>query len=231
MKEKILVIDDEKAITKLLSLRLAPRGFEVMTATDGRTGLKLAYEHHPDLVILDIMMPEMDGYEICKRLREMSDVPVLMLTAKGSEEDAIHGFQIGADDYVRKPFSIIELEARIKALIRRSQGKDRDNSFYDDGNLKIDLYQNHVYLQGEVVRLTPTEFQLLRRLVEDIGRVVSHDELIKAVWGPSYEDALSCLSLYIHYLRDKLEDDPGKPRYIRTKWGQGYWFAPNGYPI
>lgn len=226
MKEKILIIDDETTLAEMLTLKLEPKGFEVISARHGGDGLKMAYQAHPDLIILDVMMPEMDGWETCRRLRELSDVPILMLTAKVSEEDVVRGFRLGADDYVKKPFSMQELEERIRAILKRSNGGDRElNSIYDDGKLKIDIERQQVFKEGQLIHLTSTEFRLLSVLVKNQGVTVPHDELLTEVWGPAYLDATACLSLYIRYLREKIEDNPGEPLYIRTKWGAGYWFA------
>jgi len=227
MKEKILVIDDETTLAEMLTLKLEPKGFEVLSACQGSEGLKIAYEHHPDLVILDIMMPEMDGWETCRRLRELSDVPVIMLTGKVNEDDVIRGFRLGADDYVKKPFSLQELEERIRAVLKRSSSTEKEaNSIYDDGNLKIDLERQQVFKDGQLTHLTSTEYRLLSCLYRHKGVTVPHEELLTEVWGPAYLDATACLSLYIRYLREKLEDNPSEPQYIRTKWGTGYWFAP-----
>lgn len=227
MKEKILVIDDETTLAEMLTIKLEPKGYQILSAPNGAEGLKLAYESHPDLVLLDIMMPEMDGWETCRRLRELSDVPVIMLTAKVNEEDLIRGFRLGADDYVKKPFSIKELEERIRAVLRRSISNDKElNAIYDDGNLKIDLERQQVFKQGQLVHLTSTEYRLLSCLFKHKGITVPHEELLTEVWGPAYLDATACLSLYIRYLREKLEENPSEPQYIRTKWGSGYWFSP-----
>jgi DNA-binding response OmpR family regulator len=227
VKEKILIIDDDKALTEMLAQKLEPKGFEVLSAIRGLDGLKMAYENHPDLVILDVMMPEMDGWETCRRLRELSDVPILMLTGKVSDEDVVRGFQLGADDYVRKPFNLKELEGRIRAILKRSNGTEPENNMvFDDGNIRVDLERQQVFREGKMVHLTSTEFQLLSCLVKRQGTLVPHEEILAEVWGPTYLDATACLSLYIRYLREKLEDNPGEPHYIRTKWGAGYWFAP-----
>jgi two-component system, OmpR family, KDP operon response regulator KdpE len=227
MKEKILVIDDETTLAEMLMVKLEPKGYQILSARNGNEGLKLAYESHPDLVLLDIMMPEMDGWETCRRLRELSDVPVIMLTAKVNEEDLIRGFRLGADDYVKKPFSIKELEERIRAVLRRSSGNEKEtNIIYDDGSLKIDLERQQVFKKGQLIHLTSTEYRLLSCLFRHKGITVPHEELLTEVWGPAYLDATACLSLYIRYLREKLEDNPSEPQYIRTKWGAGYWFAP-----
>lgn len=225
MKPKILVIDDDETLTEVLELNLRAKGYQVMTANTGLDGIKLAYETHPDLIVLDVMMPEMDGYDTCKRLREMSDVPILFLTAKGLEQDLIKGFEVGGDDYVRKPFSLREVEARVQALLKRRVNRDKSDNHYDDGRLRIDLETQHVYRDGEMVHLTPTEFRLLRALVKNMGAVVTHEELLRKAWGEGYTDATASLSLYIRYLREKIEDNPGDPNYILTKWGIGYWFA------
>ena len=225
MKPKILVIDDDETLTEVLELNLRAKGYQVMTANTGLDGIKLAYETHPDLIVLDVMMPGMDGYDTCKRLREMSDVPILFLTAKGLEQDLIKGFEVGGDDYVRKPFSLREVEARVQALLKRRVNRDKSDNHYDDGRLRIDLETQHVYRDGEMVHLTPTEFRLLRALVKNMGAVVTHEELLREAWGEGYTDATASLSLYIRYLREKIEDNPGDPNYILTKWGIGYWFA------
>lgn len=227
MKDKILVIDDETTLAEMLSVKLESKGFEIFSARHGGEGLKMAYLHHPDLIILDVMMPEMDGWETCRKLRELSDVPILMLTAKVGEEDVVRGFRLGADDYVKKPFSLQELEERIRAILKRSHSGEREtNSVYDDGNIRIDLDRQQVMKTGQPVHLTSTEFKLLNCLVRHQGVTVPHDQLLTEVWGPAYLDATACLSLYIRYLREKLEDNPSEPQYIRTKWGAGYWFSP-----
>jgi two-component system KDP operon response regulator KdpE len=227
LKEKILIIDDETTLAEMLALKLEPKGFEVLSARQGGEGLKMAYQHHPDLVILDVMMPEMDGWEACRRIRELSDVPIIMLTAKVSEDDVIRGFRLGADDYVKKPFSLQELEERIRAVLKRSSSGEKElNSIYDDGKLKIDMERQQVFKNGQPIHLTSTEFRLLSCLFRHQGVTVPHDELLTEVWGPAYLDATACLSLYIRYLREKIEENPSEPQYIRTKWGAGYWFAP-----
>lgn len=197
-----------------------------------RDGLKMAYDHHPDLVILDIMMPEMDGYEVCKRLQEMSDVPILMLTAKAEKDDLLRGFQAGAADYLTKPFIITELEYRIRALLKHTNNRSRDEvNIYEYGSLKVDLKQGRVFRDNEQVPLTPTEFRLLSYLIRNRGTVIGHEELIRRVWGTGYlldpDGGKASLQLYISYLRDKIEDDPKDPYFIRTKWGVGYfWYVP-----
>jgi DNA-binding response OmpR family regulator len=225
--KKILIVDDDAALVKVLSLSLEREGFEVIAALSGAEALRKAYELRPDLVILDIMMPQMDGWVTCRRLREIADMPIIMLTAKGSEKDVVHGLDLGADDYITKPCSSEELKARIRALLRRAQSVDKTNwqVIYDDGRLKIDLSRQQVTVNDVLIDLTPTEFRLLACLVQRNGQVVPHRELLTEVWGPEYSDQVSYLSVYIRYLRQKIERNPSQPIYILTKWGMGYRFA------
>ncbi|MDY7040673.1 MAG: response regulator transcription factor [Chloroflexota bacterium] len=227
MGKRILIVDDDAALVKVLSLSLEREGFEVIAALGGAEALRRAYESRPDLVVLDIMMPRMDGWATCRRLREISDMPIIMLTAKGDETDIVRGLDLGADDYITKPCSSEELKARIRALLRRSQTTDRNDwqVAYDDGWLKIDLSRQQVTVNGEPVDLTPTEFRLLACLIQRNGQVVPHKQLLTEVWGPEYSDQVSYLSVYIRYLRQKIEQNPSQPAYILTKWGMGYRFA------
>lgn len=233
MNETILVIDDDTGLLKLMQLGLERDGFSVITATGGKEGLRHAYQSRPDLVVLDVMMPDMDGWTTCQRLREMSDMPIIMLTAKGEEKDVLRGLVLGADDYVAKPCSFDELKARIHALLRRakSPAKQSWRTAYDDGKLAVDLSTGDVSLQGFPVHLTPTESRLLMCLVSQAGQVVSHEELLKRVWGPEYSNEVGYLSVYVHYLREKIEDDPANPEYVRTRWGIGYYFAGDGNQV
>jgi two-component system, OmpR family, KDP operon response regulator KdpE len=226
MAYKILLVDDDPDLCKLLTLKLESTLFDIRVAGNGLEGLQLAYEYQPDLIILDVMMPEMDGFEACKRLRELSNVPIILLTAKCEEKDVLHGFESGADDYIRKPFSRNELSARIMAVLSRKHVQDSRCGSYNDGCLSIDLDQQMVYKQGIRIHLTKIEFRLLSHLLSRQGTVVSHAALLRGVWGSGYKEAKSLLSLYIRYLRQKIEDDPNNPQYIRTEWGIGYWFAP-----
>ena len=232
MTEKILIIDDDAELCKLLKTSLSRPDSEIHTALDWRNGLHLAYELHPDLIILDIMMPEMDGFDVCKRIREMSDVPILMLTAKSTRTDLLKGFQSGADDYVYKPYDLEELKARVDALLKRRRShKSNWRDIYDDGNLQVDLNRGEVYKAGERIHLSSTEFQLLKYLIERAGVICTHRELVNSVWGSGYmnleSEGKANLSLYIRYLREKIESDVSSPRYIRTEWGTGYWFSPD----
>jgi two-component system KDP operon response regulator KdpE len=226
---KILVIEDDGVLTRLLIAQLTHIGYEVVTAACGQEGLRLAYQQNPDLVVLDVMMPGMDGWETCRRLRELSDVPIIMLTAKGEEEDVIHGLELGADDYLRKPCSLHELELRIGAVLRRVKARpdQADGVFYNDGYLMVDLERRVVMCDCRSVHLTPTEFNLLSFLLHNANRVSSHGEIIAAVWGPEYVNDTAILPVYIRYLREKLEEDPARPRYIHNERGVGYRFTGN----
>lgn len=223
---KILVVDDEQPLLELLTSHLQRNNYEVLAATDGFKGLKMAFQDHPDLVVLDVMMPELDGLTVCKRLREMSDIPIIILTALSQEEDVVRGFEMGANDYVTKPFSIEELIARIRALLRR-----RDyvapwrTSVLTVGDLSIDLPRHRVMVRGETVELTPTEYDLLVFLARHSTQVVRHRRLLSAIWGPEYVDQLDYLRLYVRYLRCKIEEDPGNPKLLRTERGVGYYLA------
>jgi len=227
---RILVIDDDPDTAKLLTTILKPQGFTVYYACDGREGLKNAYELHPDLIILDVTMPCIDGWHVCIHLREMTDVPILMLTARSAESDVVRGLASGADDYIKKPFHKAELEARIRALLRRKprhDGKsDSEFSHYTDKLLNINLETQVVELKGRTLDLSATEYSLLACLVRNMGRTVTHSQLLREVWGSEYGDVSSTLTLYIYYLRKKLEDSQHNHQYIHTQWGRGYCFMP-----
>lgn len=225
---RILVVDDDPAIPDLLTTILKPQGYVVYPAWDGQEGLKHAYELHPDLVILDVSMPGMDGWEVCTRLRELSDVPILMLTARAAESDMLRGFVAGADDYVRKPFSKAELEARIRALLRRKRSGTACSQIhhYTDHILNIDLETQVVEREGKLLDLSSTEYSLLACLVRNMGKTVSHRQLLREVWGCDYGKLSSSLTLYIYYLRKKLEGSRQDHQYIHTQWGRGYCFMP-----
>lgn len=228
MRETILIIDDEPGLVKLLRLGLEKEGYSVISASSGEEGLRQAYQSRPNLIILDIMMPGMDGWLTCRRLRYMCDIPIIMLTAKTGESDLLKGLSIGADDYLKKPCSLEELKARIQAVLRRTESSDVWRDAYDDGTLHVDLKNSIVRRQGETIHLTPTETRLLMCLVSHQGQVVPHEELLVSAWGPEYSEEESYLSVYIRYLRQKIEEDPSNPRYIRTRWGMGYYFAGSG---
>ena len=226
--EKILVIDDDLGVAELIRLILKPRGMLIYHAVDGQEGLKQAYELQPDLIILDIMMPEYDGFDICARVREFSDVPIVMLTAKSQSSDVAHGFAVGADDYVKKPFSNDELVSRIESLLRRKKTTKTNINItgYTDDYLEVELSSQKVTFQGEEVALTPTEFKLLAYLIRHPHKTLSTRTLLTEVWGNAYSHDKALLSLYIHQLRQKLKEGETDHKYIQTQWGQGYWFNP-----
>ncbi|MEL6402793.1 MAG: response regulator transcription factor [Chloroflexota bacterium] len=226
MPEKILVIDDEEATVHLIGMLLEKRGFETIKANRAEEGLRKAYRHQPDLVLLDIMMPDMDGWEICKRLREMSDVPIVFLTARSDVKDVVHGLEMGADDYITKPYDNDELVARVRAHLRRSPRPNMSEELvFDDGEFRINFMNREVWVGNELKHLTPKEFNLLAVLVRNAGRVVTRTELVTQAWGEEYGDAIDSLKLYIHYLRQKLEANPQQPEYIITSRGVGYRFV------
>ncbi len=225
MKETILVIDDDADLAKIVQINLEREGYETVIAFSGVEGLQKAYNSQPDLVILDIMMPGMDGWTTCRRLREISDVPIIMLTARGMESDIVKGLKLGADDYIVKPFGAKELLARIHALLRRTDTSTiKRPPIYSDGELTVDFVKRMVVVRGEQVDLTPTEFKLLSTFVQNEGRVLPHRFLLTQVWGPEYADEVNYLKLYVRYLRQKIEEDPSNPNCILTEWGVGYRF-------
>ncbi len=228
MKQKILVVDDEKPIVEILQYNLEKEGFEVLTAFDGEEALRLAASGFPDLIVLDIMLPLKDGFTVCRELRAKSDVPIIMLTAKELEMDKVLGLELGADDYVTKPFSAREITARIKAILRRSGLKSRSGREDRDkivvGKIVVDQDEMQVYHQGELVDLTLREYNLLVFLIKKPGFVFSRDQLMSQVWGYDYLGDERTVDVTIRRLREKLEVDPAKPDYIYTKRGVGYFF-------
>ncbi len=225
MAATLLVIDDDREFVELLRRRLEGAGYRVVAALDGETGLRMLESARPDLVILDIMMPGMDGWEVCRRIRQISTVPILMLTAKGMTPDVVHGLELGADDYVTKPFQADVLLARIRALLRRTASRALpEQGVYRCGEIVLDLDQHTVTVAGRPVQLTPLEFRLLSVMMRNAGRLLPHRYLLTQVWGPEYAEDIDNLKLYIHYLRQKIEPDPRHPRYILTEWGIGYRF-------
>jgi two-component system, OmpR family, KDP operon response regulator KdpE len=226
MAEKILVIDDEEPTLQLTSLLLERKGYEVLKALRAEEGLKKAYRNHPDLVLLDIMMPEMDGWELCRRLRELSDVPIIFLTAKTDVKDRVKGLEMGADDYIVKPFDNDELVARVRAHLRRAPGPQlAEELIFMNGDFRINFITRELRIRNQQVHLTPKEFNLLGVLVRNSGRVLTRAELVKEAWGPEYNDAAESLKLYVHYLRQKVENDPQRPEFILTSRGVGYRFV------
>jgi DNA-binding response OmpR family regulator len=226
MTEKILVIDDEEITVQLITILLERRGYEVIKAYRAEDGLRAAYRTHPDLILLDIMMPDMDGWEVCRRLRELSDVPIVFLTAKDDVRDVVKGLEMGADDYIVKPYDNDELVARVRAHLRRAPKPSvAEELVFDGGNFRINFISREVRVSNGIVHLTPKEFNLLGVLARNAGRVITRADLVKEAWGPEYGDAIDSLKLYIHYLRQKVEHDPQRPTYILTSRGVGYRFA------
>ncbi|MCL4489813.1 MAG: response regulator transcription factor [Chloroflexi bacterium] len=223
---KILVVDDEPHLVKLVRSNLEAQHFKVITAMDGVSSLAMVEKEGPDLVILDIMLPGMDGFDVLQKIREFSSVPVVMLTAKDQDVDVVKGLSLGADDYVKKPFSVHELLARVEAVLRRAgPGEDvqaRPPFVVDD--FEMDFQQRKVTVRGKDVRVGPTEYKLLSQLVRNAGRVMLHADLLRKVWGPEYGGETEYLRVYISYLRNKIEEDPATPKYILTEHGVGYMF-------
>jgi len=224
---RILVVDDEPRMIRFIRMNLELEGYVVSEAGDGVRALQQVRDTLPDLIILDVMMPELDGFETLRALREFSSVPVLMLTARGEEDDRVRGLELGADDYVTKPFSPRELVSRVKAVLRRTEAPAplQKAATEVDDHLQINFDRREVFVEGKLVKLRPTEFRLLYHLVSNAGWVVPHDQLLAKVWGYEYRDETHYLRLYINYLRQKLEKDPAHPKYILTERGVGYRFV------
>ena len=227
---KILVVDDEKVLVKGLKFNLENEGYQVITGFDGAQAVELARQERPDLILLDVMMPRLDGLQACMQIRTFSDVPVIMLTAKGEDMDKIMGFECGVDDYVTKPFNVLELKARIKALLRRSAGRDRAADYrnpedtVEKGHILLDRVARDVKREGISVELTAKEFDLLELLMAHPGRVYSREQLLDKVWGYEYQGDYRTVDVHIRRLREKVELVPASPQYILTKWGVGYYF-------
>lgn len=228
MHEKVLVVDDDPNLAELVSYNLAAEGYKTVLAHDGQDGLRKFHAERPILVILDVTMPKLNGFEVCQRIREMSDVPVIMLTAQGREEDVIRGLDLGADDYVTKPFQINEFLARVRATMRRSRMEPSalDAVAYADEYLTIDLDERRVTVGGDLVKLTPTEYKLLALLVRNKGRVLEFRQILEKVWGFEYIDDIDYLRVYIWHLRRKLEPDSKNPIYLLNELNTGYRFEP-----
>jgi len=224
---RVLVVDDEPRLIHFIRLNLEHDGFEVIEATSGSQALTAMRDRLPDLILLDVMMPDLDGFETLQLIREISTVPVIMLTAKGEEEDRVRGLELGADDYIAKPFSPREMVSRVKAVLRRTESPSAPvhERIQVDDRLTIDFDRREIFVDGKLVQLRPTEFKLLYHLVKNAGWVVPHDQLLAKVWGYEYREETHYLRLYINYLRQKLELDPSNPRYILTERGVGYRFV------
>jgi two-component system KDP operon response regulator KdpE len=222
----ILVVDDEPRMTHFIRLNLEHDGFEVFEAISGTEAMEKLRDNLPDLILLDVMMPDLDGFETLRMMREISTVPIIMLTAKGEEDDRVKGLELGADDYITKPFSPRELVSRVRAVLRRTEMPRAKTSEAIEVNdrLKIDFDRREIWVEGELVKLRPTEYRLLYHLVQNAGWVVPHEQLLAKVWGYEYRDETHYLRLYINYLRQKLEEDASNPKYILTERGVGYRF-------
>jgi DNA-binding response OmpR family regulator len=227
-KEKILVVDDEVKIVRVVRAYLEKDGYQVVEAFDGRQALEVARIEHPDLVILDLMLPEISGWDVCRRLRHDSNTPVIMLTAQDEDTDKIVGLELGADDYLTKPFNPKELMARVHALLRRVGRHADERKVLGSGDLRIDLDRREVKVAGREIRLTPTEFDLLVALAEHPGRVLSRDQLLDRILGGSVEGYDRAIDSHVKNLRQKIEPDPRKPRYVLTAFGMGYKFGGEG---
>ena len=226
---KILEVDDEPLYLRLLKVNLEPEGYEVITASDGEAALELVASKQPDLVILDVMMPKLDGITTCERIRQFSNVPIIILTARGEEQDRVRGLDVGADDYVVKPFSVTELVARVRAVLRRAKNQEDDitqSRYFVHGNLKIDFARAEVWRDDKQVYLSATEYRLLIQFAHNIGQVLTAEDLLMAVWGNQYKDDKEILWVSIARLRQKLEDNPHSPVHIVTRSGLGYLMPP-----
>lgn len=227
MAKKVLVVDDEKLIVKGIRFSLEQDGMEVECAYDGEEALRLATEHTYDMILLDLMLPKMDGFEVCQRIRDFSDVPIVMLTAKGDDMDKILGLEYGADDYITKPFNILEVKARIKAIMRRTGGKQTPQApvrVIENGDLRLDLDSRRLFILGREVNLTAREFELLELFVTNQNKVFSREKLLELVWGADYPGDVRTVDVHVRRLREKIEANPSEPKYVHTKWGVGYYY-------
>ena len=226
-KPTVLVVDDEPRILRFVRAELESAGYGVETATDGAAALRAVEDGSPDLVVLDVIMPDLDGFEVLRRIRDFSSVPVILLTARGSDADKVRGLDLGADDYLTKPFSPDELSARVRAVLRRTApaGKAPLGGRFTVGDLVVDFDRRKVTVRGNEVQLSRTEWQLLQQLARNAGKVMVHEDLLVRTWGPEYRDDVEYLRVWVSRLRRKIEDDPARPRYIRTVPGIGYTLA------
>ncbi|MEG1742209.1 MAG: response regulator transcription factor [Acetivibrio sp.] len=227
MAKKVLVVDDEKLIVKGIRFSLEQDGMEVDCAYDGEEALNMVKQKVYDVVLLDVMLPKFTGFEVCQQIREFSDMPVIMLTAKGDDMDKILGLEYGADDYITKPFNILEVKARIKAIMRRSgskQTKEEPSKMVEFGDLRVDCESRRVYIENKEVNLTAKEFDLLELLMFNGNKVYSRENLLNLVWGYDYPGDVRTVDVHIRRLREKIESNPSEPKYIHTKWGVGYYF-------
>lgn len=228
MSKKVLVVDDEKLIVKGIRFSLEQDGMEVRCAYDGEEALEIAKNEKFDIILLDVMLPGLSGFEVCQQIREFSDVPIVMLTAKGEDMDKILGLEYGADDYITKPFNILEVKARLKAIMRRTTSKETEKTADDmiirRGDMTLDREGRRVYIEEKEVNLTAKEFDVLELLVLNPNKVYSREKLLTTVWGEDYPGDVRTVDVHIRRLREKIEKNPSEPRYVHTKWGVGYYF-------
>ena len=228
MAKKVLVVDDEKLIVKGIRFSLEQDGMDVDCAYDGEEALAMARANEYDMILLDIMLPKMDGFEVCQAIREFSDMPIVMLTAKGDDMDKILGLEYGADDYITKPFNILEVKARIKAIMRRTYGpreKKETTSVIVKGDLRLDCDSRRLFIHDKEVNLTAKEFDLLELLVKNENKVYSREDLLGLVWGKDYPGDVRTVDVHVRRLREKVEANPSEPKYVHTKWGVGYYYS------
>ena len=227
MGKKVLVVDDEKLIVKGIRFSLEQEGMEVDCAYDGEEAYNMAKEKEYDMILLDVMLPKMDGFEVCQAIREFSDMPIIMLTAKGDDMDKILGLDYGADDYITKPFNILEVKARIKAIMRRTAGgtkKETASAVIEKGDLRLDCDSRRLFILGKEINLTGREFELLELLVKNENKVYSREKLLEIVWGKDYPGDVRTVDVHVRRLREKVENNPSEPKYVHTKWGVGYYY-------
>ena len=227
MAKKVLVVDDEKLIVKGIRFSLIQDGMEVDCAYDGEEALNLAKANKYDIILLDVMLPKMDGFSVCQSIREFSDVPIVMLTAKGDDMDKILGLEYGADDYITKPFNILEVKARIKAIMRRTgkvEAPVENPNIIEDADLRMDCEGRRVQIQGKEINLTAKEFDLFELLVKNPDKVYGREKLLRLVWGADYPGDVRTVDVHVRRLREKVEPNPSEPKYVHTKWGVGYYY-------
>lgn len=226
MSKRVLVVDDEKLIVKGIRFSLEQDGMEVDCAYDGEEALEKIRRNSYDIILLDVMLPKLNGFEVCQQVRDFSNVPIVMLTAKGEDMDKILGLEYGADDYIIKPFNILEVKARLKAIIRRTSPRPKEAAkVIESGDMKLDCEGRRVYVAGKEINLTAKEFELLELLMVNANKVFGRENLLKLVWGSDYPGDVRTVDVHIRRLREKIEENPSEPKYVHTKWGVGYYFA------
>ena len=226
--KRVLVVDDEKLIVKGIRFSLEQDDMQVDCAYDGEEALELAGKNQYDIILLDVMLPKLTGFEVCQQIREFSNVPIIMLTARGDDMDKILGLEYGADDYITKPFNILEVKARIKAIIRRTSKRTEEKEspkIAERGEMRLELDSRRVYISGREINLTAKEFEVLELLIQNPGKVYSRENLLRLIWGNDYPGDVRTVDVHIRRLREKIEEVPGDPVYVKTKWGVGYYFA------